>query len=98
MGWLTRFFVRQSGPTRGTPAWRVQDAYLRMAEAGKRRDIAGRNVAYQELGQAALEGGLTEVVDAVRALDDSLDDDGEESFRAAMHQLTIAIYNLKYLK
>lgn len=98
MSWLARIFVRGSGPEAGTPGWRVQEAYLKMGEAGKRGDVEGRNAAYQELAAAAAEGQLLEVMQAVHAIDASLDDEGEDSFRQAMHQLTIAVYNLKHLK
>lgn len=95
MGWLTRLFIRGSGPEPGTPAWRVQEAYMRMGEASKRRDGPGRNAAYQDLAEAAAEGSLFEVMAAVQAVDDSLDDEGDESFQLAIHQLTRAVYNLK---
>jgi hypothetical protein len=99
MAWLARRLVRASGPAPGTPAYRVQEAYLAMSDASRNGDLTERNRAYQELAVAAQEGGLAQVIAAVSDINESLGIEGtagDEAFRVAAHHLTIAVYNLKH--
>ena len=99
MKWIARLAMQWSGPPRGTLEWDMQEAYMRFSEAMRARDGSASSEAWDALGAAAVAGGSHDVLEAMQAVEETGADGYDENLTpAAVRKLSVAIYNLKYVR
>ena len=88
------WFIRRLGPRAGTPAAAVQEAWLEMGHAAQSDDPQRVAAAWRGMWAAAEAAAATDVIRALHLIEQS-HVGGPLTYEQAIHQLTIAVYELK---
>jgi hypothetical protein len=92
---MSDWLIRHTGPPRGTLAAAVQDAWIELGHAAQSGDPRRQQAAWEAIWTAAAAAGAGDVILALARVEQS-HRGGPLTYEQAMHQLTIAVYELKH--